>query len=181
MCLYCNANLVSTKYVCLVVLNRVISELRFKYDRVRMELQGSRLGFNVCVVPSSVKLGVFHISLWAFLPLSEGLWIVFEKLYYFLTLFVIYQISLSAHLCRAPTLLRFLLRFLLLFHPLYSYLNPILSFTLWIILIFLFYPCLYSDICTIWLFLLSSLLWHFTPMFPIIIFCTFSELLFNKL
>ena len=60
MCLYCNANLVSTKYVCLVVLNRVISELRFKYDRVRMELQGSRLGFNVCVVPSSVKLGVLE-------------------------------------------------------------------------------------------------------------------------
>ena len=94
---------------------------------------------------------------------------------------VIYQILLSPHLCRAPTLLRFLLRFSLLFHPFISYLNPILSFTLWIILIFLSYPCPYSDICTIWLFLLSSLLWHFTPMFLIIVFRTFSELLFNKL
>ena len=43
---------------------------------------------------------------------------------------VIYQFSLSAHLCRAPILLRFLLRFSLLCHPSYSYLNPILSFTL---------------------------------------------------
>ena len=59
---------------------------------------------------------------------------------------VIYQFSLSAHLCRAPILLRFLLRFSLLCHPSYSYLNPILSFTLWIILIFLSYPCPYSDI-----------------------------------
>ena len=94
---------------------------------------------------------------------------------------VIYQISLSAHLCHASTLLRFLLRFSLLFHLFYSYLNLILSFTLWIILIFLSYLCPYSNICTRWLFLLSSSLWHFTPMFPIIVFRTFSELLFNKL
>ena len=33
-------------------------ELRFKYDGVCMELQGSRLGFNIYVAPSSVKLGV---------------------------------------------------------------------------------------------------------------------------
>ena len=33
-------------------------ELRFKYDGVRTELQGSRLDFNICVVPLSVKLGV---------------------------------------------------------------------------------------------------------------------------
>ena len=39
-----------------VVLNGVMSELRFKYDGVCTELQGSRLGFNVCVAPSSVKL-----------------------------------------------------------------------------------------------------------------------------
>ena len=37
-----------------------MSELRFKYDGVRTELQGSRLGFNVCVAPSSVKLGVLE-------------------------------------------------------------------------------------------------------------------------
>ena len=37
-----------------------MSELRFRYNRVRMELQGSRLGFNVCVVPLSVKLGVLE-------------------------------------------------------------------------------------------------------------------------
>ena len=60
----------------------------------------------------------------------------------------VYQISLSAHLCRAPTLLWFLLRFSLLFHPFYSYLNSILQFTLWIILIFLSYPCPYSDIAS---------------------------------
>ena len=65
---------------------------------------------------------------------------------------VIYQFSLSAHLCCAPTLLWFLLWFSLLFHPFYSYLNSILRFTLWIILIFLSYSCPYSDICTIWLF-----------------------------
>ena len=45
-----------------MVLNGVLSELRFKYDRVRMELQGSRLGFNVCVVPSSVKLSVLEFT-----------------------------------------------------------------------------------------------------------------------
>ena len=39
-----------------MVLNGVMTELQFKYDGVHMELQGSRLGFNVCVVPSSVKL-----------------------------------------------------------------------------------------------------------------------------
>ena len=139
------------RYAMLSGLNKVLLGLQFKYDGVHMELQGSRLGFNISVAPSSVKLGV------------------------------IYQFSLSAHLCRALILLQFLLRFSLLCHPSYSYLNPILSFTLWIILIFLSYPCLYSDIRTIWLFLLSSLLWHFTPMFPIIIFRTFSELLFNKL
>ena len=61
---------------------------------------------------------------------------------------VIYQFSLSAHLCHAPTLLRFSL----LFHPFYSYLNSILQFTLWIILVFLSYPCPYSDIRTVWLF-----------------------------
>ena len=27
-----------------------------------MELQGSRLGFNVCVAPSSVKLGVLEFA-----------------------------------------------------------------------------------------------------------------------
>ena len=27
-----------------------------------MELQGSRLGFNICVVPSSVKLGVLEFT-----------------------------------------------------------------------------------------------------------------------
>ena len=43
-----------------VVLNGVMSELRFKYNGVHMELQGSRLGFNVCVVPSSVKLSVLE-------------------------------------------------------------------------------------------------------------------------
>ena len=43
-----------------MVLNGVMSELRFKYDRVHMELQGSRLGFNICVAPSSVKLGVLE-------------------------------------------------------------------------------------------------------------------------
>ena len=46
--------------ILLVVLNGVMSELRFKYDGVRMELQGSRLGFNICVAPSSVKLGVLE-------------------------------------------------------------------------------------------------------------------------
>ena len=49
------------KYV-KVVLNGVMSELQFKYDRARMELQGSRLGFNICVVPSSVKLGVLEFT-----------------------------------------------------------------------------------------------------------------------
>ena len=39
-----------------------MSELRFKYDRVCTELQGSRLGFNVCVVPSSVKLSVLEFT-----------------------------------------------------------------------------------------------------------------------
>ena len=39
-----------------------MSELRFRYDGVRTELQGSRLGFNVCVVPSSVKLGVLEFT-----------------------------------------------------------------------------------------------------------------------
>ena len=44
------------------VLNGVMLELRFKYNGVRMELQGSRLGFDVCVVPSSVKLGVLEFT-----------------------------------------------------------------------------------------------------------------------
>ena len=44
------------------MLNRVMSELRFKYNGVCTELQGSRLGFNVCVVPSSVKLGVLEFT-----------------------------------------------------------------------------------------------------------------------
>ena len=39
-----------------------MSELRFKYDGVRMELQGSRLGFNVCVAPLSVKLSVLEFT-----------------------------------------------------------------------------------------------------------------------
>ena len=39
-----------------------MSELRFKYDGVRTELQGSRLGFNVCVAPSSVKLSVLEFT-----------------------------------------------------------------------------------------------------------------------
>ena len=42
------------------VLNGVMSELRFKYDGARTELQDSRLGFNVCVAPSSVKLSVLE-------------------------------------------------------------------------------------------------------------------------
>ena len=37
-------------------------ELRFKYDGVFTELQGSRLGFNICVAPSSVKLGVLGFT-----------------------------------------------------------------------------------------------------------------------
>ena len=45
-----------------VVLNGVMSELRFRYDGVRTELQGSRLGFNVCVAPSSVKLSVLEFT-----------------------------------------------------------------------------------------------------------------------
>ena len=69
-----------------------------------------------------------------------------------LHMFVIYQFLLSAHLCCALTLLWFLLWFSLLFHLFYSYLNSILQFTLWIILIFLSYLCPYSDIHTIWLF-----------------------------
>ena len=42
------------------VLNGVMSELQFKYGGVCTELQGSRLGFNICVAPSSVKLGVLE-------------------------------------------------------------------------------------------------------------------------
>ena len=45
-----------------MVLNGVMSELRFKYDRVHTGLQGSRLGFNICVAPSSVKLGVLEFT-----------------------------------------------------------------------------------------------------------------------
>ena len=45
-----------------VVLNGVMSELRFKYDGVCTELQDSRLGFNVCVAPSSVKLSVLEFT-----------------------------------------------------------------------------------------------------------------------
>ena len=45
-----------------VVLNGVLSELRFRYDGVHTELQGSRLGFNVCVAPSSVKLSVLEFT-----------------------------------------------------------------------------------------------------------------------
>ena len=44
------------------MLNGVMSELRFRYDRVRTELQGSRLGFNICVAPSSVKLSVLEFT-----------------------------------------------------------------------------------------------------------------------
>ena len=44
------------------LINGVISELQFKYNGVRTELQGSRLGFNICVVPSSVKLGVLEFT-----------------------------------------------------------------------------------------------------------------------
>ena len=40
--------------------NGVLLELQFKYDGVHMELQGSRLGFNVCVAPSSIKLDVLE-------------------------------------------------------------------------------------------------------------------------
>ena len=40
----------------------MMSELQFKYDGVRMELQDSRLGFNVCVAPSSVKLSVLEFT-----------------------------------------------------------------------------------------------------------------------
>ena len=39
-----------------------MSELRFKYDGVRMELQVSRLGFNIYVVPLSVKLSVLEFT-----------------------------------------------------------------------------------------------------------------------
>ena len=45
-----------------MVLNGVMSELQFRYNGVHMELQGSRLGFNVCVAPSSVKLGVLEFT-----------------------------------------------------------------------------------------------------------------------
>ena len=44
------------------VLNGVMSELQFKYDGVRMELQGSRLGFNVCVAPLYVRLSVLEFT-----------------------------------------------------------------------------------------------------------------------
>ena len=44
------------------MLNGARSELQFRYDGVRTELQGSRLGFNVCVAPSSVKLGVLEFT-----------------------------------------------------------------------------------------------------------------------
>ena len=37
-------------------------ELQFKYNGVRTELQGSRLGFNICVAPSSVKLSVLEFT-----------------------------------------------------------------------------------------------------------------------
>ena len=37
-------------------------ELRFKHDGGSAESQGSRLGFNVCVAPSSVKLGVLEFT-----------------------------------------------------------------------------------------------------------------------
>ena len=47
---------------CYGTLNGARSELRFRYNRVRTELQGSRLGFNVCVAPSSVKLGVLEFT-----------------------------------------------------------------------------------------------------------------------
>ena len=47
-------------YYVKLVLNGVMSELRFKHVGVHTELQGSRLGFNICVVPSSVKLGVLE-------------------------------------------------------------------------------------------------------------------------
>ena len=45
-----------------MVLNRARSELRLRYDGVHTELQGSRLGFNICVAPSSVKLGVLEVG-----------------------------------------------------------------------------------------------------------------------
>ena len=44
------------------MLNGVMSELQFKYNRDRTELQGSRLGFNVCVAPSSVKVDVLEFT-----------------------------------------------------------------------------------------------------------------------
>ena len=37
-------------------------ERQFKYNGVSTELQGSRLGFNICVAPSSVKLGVLEFT-----------------------------------------------------------------------------------------------------------------------
>ena len=43
-----------------MVLNGVMPELQFRYNGVFMELQDSRLGFNICVMPSSVKLGVLE-------------------------------------------------------------------------------------------------------------------------
>ena len=45
-----------------MVLNGAKSELRFRYNAVHMELWGSRLGFNVCVAPSSVKLVVLEFT-----------------------------------------------------------------------------------------------------------------------
>ena len=39
-----------------------MTELRFKHDGGSAEAQGSRLGFNVCVAPSSVKLSVLEFS-----------------------------------------------------------------------------------------------------------------------
>ena len=48
------------RYAMLSGLNKVLLGLQFKYDGVHMELQGSRLGFNISVAPSSVKLGVLE-------------------------------------------------------------------------------------------------------------------------
>ena len=39
-----------------------VAKLRFKHCVVSAELQGSERGFNVCVAPSSVKLGVLEFA-----------------------------------------------------------------------------------------------------------------------
>ena len=94
---------------------------------------------------------------------------------------VIYQISLSAILCRSPILLQSLLQLLPFSLPLYYYLNSILySFRDPFPIISLFYShCIpYSYHMT---YSPIPLLCYLAPMFPYLAPCTFSELLYNKL